>query len=143
MIILGILIFLFLLFSSLTIINGTKTGELSKKIINPLKSFASSIYKSFREEKKSQSIETIVNINTESSFSTSSGLIEIDNNRNSENSKFPNSRPTQYNWVTPAPNPTVIKWQENFDKKWDEMQQNNEKSLKDFCQKMPNASVCK
>ncbi len=136
-----ILLFILLLVSfSSFIIVGLKTKELQKKVLNPLQQTTAQILKSLGEKPKTnRHFSNTVIINTQTSINGSStDSVNVIRNKTS-------SQTSQYIYVTPlppTPNPTLIQWHNDFQKKFDEMSSQNDKSFKDFCTNNPNIPIC-
>lgn len=152
-IVFGILIAFVVIDSSSAFVLGSKTGELNKKIMQPIQNNIVGAFKTIAEVLKESKTQTInssysnsVNINIQNSVAITSVPAKVNiNNRSVPAVKQQIIIPTThyiYRFDTPTPNPTVVQWNKDFDQKWNEMQKNQEQSLKDFCQKMPSASVC-
>lgn len=129
---------LLIVISSSTVVLGYKTGELSAKIIRPLKYNALYLYKQM-----SQSNQTLPENNINSS---SSSNVDVNINSGSQNYNQP-PQPAQTNWNwpvynTPTPNPTVVEWNRQFELKQQEMQKQFEESKQKVCAAMPDAPGC-
>lgn len=151
-IVFGILVAVVVIGSSSAYVLGSKTGELNKKITQPIQNNIIGAFKTIAEVLKESKTPTInssysnsVNINIQNSVNITSAPTQVNINTKSIPPVKQQIVPTVhyiYRFDTPSPNPTVVQWNKDFDQKWNEMQKSQEQSLKDFCQKMPSASVC-
>jgi len=115
--ILGIVALLFFISLIVFIAIGLKTGELQTKMVNPCKSTLASLIKKMEKTNSPQvrsSSTVIINNQTSVNSSTTSSVEIIQNGKRIQ---------------TISPNPTIIQF--------------NKESMKNFCSRMPNASVCK
>lgn len=141
----GSLTGLCLIFFVSAVIVGSNTGELESKIIVPLGTFVNNTLDALKNIQihttESRVINNSVNINNTIQEHTVNTVTNTETNI-----RYINPTSTrvyvQPNYVSPTPNPTIVQQNAEFNAKWDEIKAQQEQSLRDFCQKMPSASVC-
>lgn len=133
------------------VIVGTQSGELNRKIVQPFNSFAKSLVAAFQSIPAAR---TTVTTNTYVATSSSSVIIINNEGTKKVSTGTPTRKPTtvpavkvtsspvRINFVTPTPNPTLVKWQEDVKKKQEEMQKSFEESKRKVCAQMPDAPGC-
>ncbi len=135
--ILASVLLLLVITSGSTVVLGTQTGELDKKIISPLKNNARYLFEALSTSGQAPVTNT-VEIDTNSSSST-------DVNTNNQGDYTPQQQQPNINFPiynTPTPNPTAVEWERQFEQKQAEMQREFEESKQKVCASVPDAPGC-
>lgn len=142
-IILGIVLFSFFVSLTFFVGSGLKKGELQTKVINPIKSALVSLGKKIETAVKEDSAPrvrststVIINNQTSVNESAKGSVRIIQNGKTIQSIDYSSTQPT-------TPNPTILKFQQDFETTSNQIKTQNAESLKNFCAKMPSASVCK